>query len=126
MATTEGVSRYPERLGITTGVPDCTVATTELVVPRSIPITGSTGPSHALQQSARLLVIWMLREDQRQLVTRLVLESELDERLAEQQPRFQLALGSDLGGLGSERARLLHFTGGEGAAGGAEGTVVAV
>src|SRR3954465_4559946 len=67
MATTEGVSRYPERLGITTGVPDCTVATKELVVARSIPITGSKRSSHALQESACLLVIGVLREDQRQL-----------------------------------------------------------
>src|SRR5690348_9360700 len=109
MATTDGVSRYPERLGMTTGVPDCTVATTELVVPRSIPITGSTGSSHALQQSACLLVIWMLGEDQRQLVTRLGLEAELDERLAEQEPRFRFAVGSDLARLGREGARLLHF-----------------
>src|SRR5438105_2596057 len=126
MATTEGVSRYPERLGITTGVPDCTVATTELVVPRSIPITGSTGSSHALQQNACLLVLRMLREDQRQLVPRLGLEAELDECLAEQKPGLAIAGRRDLRGLGREAARLLHLSGGEGAARGAQGAVVAV
>src|ERR1700730_1531676 len=38
MATTEGVVRVPSWLGITTGSPPCITATTELVVPRSIPI----------------------------------------------------------------------------------------
>src|SRR5579862_1317569 len=38
MATTEGVVRPPSWLGITTGSPPCMTATTELVVPRSIPI----------------------------------------------------------------------------------------
>src|SRR5580704_7377108 len=38
MATTEGVVRAPSWLGITTGSPPCMTATTELVVPRSIPI----------------------------------------------------------------------------------------
>src|SRR5215468_781501 len=38
IATTEGVVRAPSWLGITTGSPPCMTATTELVVPRSIPI----------------------------------------------------------------------------------------
>src|SRR6266481_4314003 len=38
MATTDGVVRPPSWLGITTGSPPCLTATTELVVPRSIPI----------------------------------------------------------------------------------------
>src|SRR5256885_15959290 len=38
MATTEGVVRAPSWLGITTGSPPCITATTELVVPKSIPI----------------------------------------------------------------------------------------
>src|SRR5260370_20220698 len=38
MATTEGVVRAPSWLGITTGSPPCITATTEFVVPRSIPI----------------------------------------------------------------------------------------
>ena len=37
--TTEGVRRWPSVLGMTTGSPPSTTATTELVVPRSIPIT---------------------------------------------------------------------------------------
>src|SRR5580704_10188629 len=36
--TTEGVVRAPSWLGITTGSPPCITDTTELVVPRSIPI----------------------------------------------------------------------------------------
>src|SRR5580692_13081427 len=38
IATTEGVVRAPSWLGITVGSPPCITATTELVVPRSIPI----------------------------------------------------------------------------------------
>src|SRR5215469_13098330 len=38
IATTEGVVREPSWLGITTGSPPCITATTEFVVPRSIPI----------------------------------------------------------------------------------------
>src|ERR1700740_2250299 len=38
MATTDGVVRPPSWLGITTGSPPCIAATTEFVVPRSIPI----------------------------------------------------------------------------------------
>src|SRR5437899_8332648 len=38
MATTEGVVRAPSWLGITTGSPPCITATTEFVVPKSIPI----------------------------------------------------------------------------------------
>ena len=39
IATIEGVVLYPPRFGITTGVPSSTIATQELVVPRSIPMT---------------------------------------------------------------------------------------
>ena len=38
-ATTEGVSRLPSWLGITVGLPPSITATTEFVVPRSMPIT---------------------------------------------------------------------------------------
>src|SRR5687767_3761665 len=38
-ATTEGVVREPSALGITTGSPPSMTATTEFVVPRSIPMT---------------------------------------------------------------------------------------
>src|SRR5580700_4101706 len=38
IATTDGVVRAPSWLGITTGSPPCNTETTELVVPRSIPI----------------------------------------------------------------------------------------
>src|SRR2546428_9694124 len=38
-ATTEGVSRLPSWLGMTMGLPPSITATTELVVPRSMPIT---------------------------------------------------------------------------------------
>src|SRR5437867_6715091 len=38
-ATTDGVRRAPSALGITTGSPPSITATTELVVPRSMPIT---------------------------------------------------------------------------------------
>src|SRR5215470_4387793 len=38
MATTDGVVRAPSWLGMTTGSPPCITATTEFVVPRSIPI----------------------------------------------------------------------------------------
>src|SRR4249920_1663485 len=38
IATTEGVVRPPSWFGITTGSPPCITATTEFVVPRSIPI----------------------------------------------------------------------------------------
>ena len=42
-ATTEGVVRPPSALGITTGSPPSMTATTELVVPRSIPMTFAMG-----------------------------------------------------------------------------------
>ena len=38
-ATTEGVRRLPSWLGMTIGLPPSITATTELVVPRSMPIT---------------------------------------------------------------------------------------
>src|SRR5271154_1232077 len=38
MATTEGVVRAPSWLGMTTGSPPCMTATTELVVPKSMPM----------------------------------------------------------------------------------------
>ena len=37
-ATTDGVVRAPSWFGITTGSPPCITATTEFVVPKSIPI----------------------------------------------------------------------------------------
>src|SRR5689334_3134176 len=39
IATTDGVSRLPSALGMTVGSPPSSTDTTELVVPRSIPIT---------------------------------------------------------------------------------------
>src|SRR5271170_7459296 len=38
IATTDGVVRAPSWLGMTTGSPPCITATTELVVPKSMPI----------------------------------------------------------------------------------------
>ena len=46
-ATTDGVVRPPSALGMTTGSPPSMTATTEFVVPRSIPITLSAIP-HSL------------------------------------------------------------------------------
>ena len=43
IATTEGVNRAPSALGMTVGSPPSRMATTELVVPRSIPITRAIG-----------------------------------------------------------------------------------
>src|SRR4029079_8108619 len=59
--TTEGVVRPPSALGITTGSPPSMTATTEFVVPRSIPITLSAMYSsgltvrvnHAWEEQAR-------------------------------------------------------------------------
>jgi hypothetical protein len=42
-ATTDGVVRPPSAFGITTGSPPSMTATTELVVPRSIPMTFAMG-----------------------------------------------------------------------------------
>jgi len=42
-ATTDGVVRPPSAFGITTGSPPSITATTELVVPRSIPMTFAMG-----------------------------------------------------------------------------------
>src|SRR5271170_855684 len=38
IATTDGVVRAPSWLGMTTGSPPCMTATTELVVPKSMPM----------------------------------------------------------------------------------------
>jgi hypothetical protein len=40
-ATIDGVRFWPVRLGMTCGCPPWTMATTLLVVPRSMPMTGS-------------------------------------------------------------------------------------
>src|SRR5690242_8657494 len=58
MATTDGVVRAPSWLGITTGSPPCITATTELVVPKSIPMILLLMTAHppwfsALQQPRR-------------------------------------------------------------------------
>src|SRR5215471_16171887 len=45
MPTTDGVVRAPSWLGITTGSPPCITATTEFVVPKSIPIILLITPS---------------------------------------------------------------------------------
>src|SRR5437879_2937988 len=84
MATTEGVSRCPARFGITTGVPDCTVDTTEFVVPRSMPMTGSAAMLDPLHEFAGLLVIFLRLQDARQLRARLGLEPQLDEHARQQ------------------------------------------
>ena len=65
-ATTEGVSRLPSWLGMTTGLPPSITATTELVVPRSMPITlpmayPSPGPSRSAPSVARSCLIGMRR-----------------------------------------------------------------
>jgi hypothetical protein len=44
-ATTDGVVRPPSAFGITTGSPPSITATTEFVVPRSIPMTFAIVPS---------------------------------------------------------------------------------
>src|SRR6266545_1618664 len=44
-ATTDGVMRLPSWFGMTTGLPPSITATTELVVPRSMPITLPIGSS---------------------------------------------------------------------------------
>ena len=44
-ATTDGVRRLPSRFGMTVGVPPSMTATTEFVVPRSMPITLAMAPS---------------------------------------------------------------------------------
>src|SRR5215469_10565852 len=53
MATTDGVVRVPSWLGMTTGSPPCITATTEFVVPKSIPIILliATFPSFRMRQS---------------------------------------------------------------------------
>src|SRR5688572_21161257 len=56
-ATTDGWSRWPCGSGITSTRPLRTVATTEFVVPRSMPMTGSTGPclyAEHLKRSTRM------------------------------------------------------------------------
>src|SRR6185503_12292087 len=56
-ATTEGVRRLPSWLGMTTGLPPSSAATTEFVVPRSMPITlpmaypSCAGPEPAVRPS---------------------------------------------------------------------------
>src|SRR5215217_7418567 len=56
-ATTEGVVRPPSWLGITTGEPPSMTATTEFVVPRSIPIIfAMLRKSSCLQTYYRILV----------------------------------------------------------------------
>src|SRR6185436_2145151 len=50
--TTDGVVRPPSELGITTGSPPSITETTELVVPRSIPITLSAILVFSLEQKA--------------------------------------------------------------------------
>ena len=51
--TTEGVVREPSALGITTGSKPSTVATQELVVPRSMPMVRATVEDQALPESVR-------------------------------------------------------------------------
>src|ERR1700753_1463183 len=52
---------------MTVGVPPCTVATTELVVPRSMPMTISATGLEALQKRLRLLVVRVFAEELREL-----------------------------------------------------------
>src|SRR5207253_1146761 len=57
--TTDGVTRPPSALGMTTGSPPSITATTELVVPRSIPMIFSamtTTPYHAGDEHTASLV----------------------------------------------------------------------
>src|SRR5215470_16883351 len=54
MATTDGVVRAPSWLGITTGSPPCMTATTELVVPKSIPKILCANRSSAELQGGQL------------------------------------------------------------------------
>src|SRR3989442_3763626 len=99
MATTEGVIRYPLRLEMTVGVPSCTVAQTELVVPRSMPMTSS--PKVILQRPEErlgLLVIGVLVEKRGQLRPRSRLHARRHE-----QPREQPA-GAAVVGIQLHRA----------------------
>src|ERR1700686_1391220 len=71
-ATTDGVSRYPLRLGITAGTPPWTVATTELVVPRSMPMTGSgtllhESASERLEEGFCFGVVGLILQHEQQL-----------------------------------------------------------
>src|SRR5688572_13998781 len=63
-ATTEGVVRPPSALGMTTGSPPSMTATTEFVVPRSIPMTFAIGCSFVFEFSSRDGVA-AFREEQR-------------------------------------------------------------
>ena len=55
-ATVDGVSRLPSGLVMTVGSPPSMTATTELVVPKSMPmILLISSPSHVLCQTFRLL-----------------------------------------------------------------------
>src|SRR5260370_3060993 len=128
IATTEGVMRYPLRLGRTTGEPPATVATTELVVPRSIPMTSSpTVRLQAFQERPGLLVFWVLAEDEGQLGPRPRLHVELREGAREQEARRQVA-GVQLDGAqrpaaGELRVAVLHRAAGR-AGGRGEGVPV--
>src|SRR5579864_5825874 len=54
MATTDGVVRPPSWFGITTGSPPCITETTELVVPKSIPIILLITDSHPPISSGKI------------------------------------------------------------------------
>src|SRR4051812_9613059 len=61
-ATTEGVVRPPSALGMTTGSPPSMTATTELVVPRSIPMileAMSTPDARVLRRTSNLPSAWI-------------------------------------------------------------------
>src|SRR5208283_4321560 len=60
IATTEGVVRPPSWLGITTGSPPCITATTEFVVPRSIPMILLIASFLLVQNLLRIKIFQML------------------------------------------------------------------
>src|SRR5690242_9512792 len=92
IATTEGVRVFPVRFLITAGEPPCTVATTEFVVPRSIPMTGSLMGA-ALEGPPRLLQLFsgfgVLRLEQQRLLE-LLLRQLLHVRVREDDPQQDL------------------------------------
>src|SRR5260370_17766490 len=77
---------------MTVGWPPCTVATTELVVPRSMPMTSSpTVCLQRLQERLGLLVIGVLVEQRDQLGPRARLHAQGREDLRQEQARRAVA-----------------------------------
>src|SRR6267143_333854 len=103
---------------MTVGVPLCTVAQTELVVPRSMPMTSS--PKMCLQRAEQrpgLLVVWVLLQQRGQLRSRPRLQPVAGEETRQQQARaevlrIQLHRAQGPGGGGARIRALLRAAGG--------------